>query len=105
MAQKIIILTTDDLDGSKDANTHTFGIDGTNYEIDLSEANSTKFREALEPYVNAARRISGSRKQRRTAVPETRQREIRRWAMENNLDVSPRGRVSGAIIEQYEAAH
>lgn len=103
MAQKIIIQTTDDIDGSKDAQTHSFGIDGATYEIDLSDENAALLREALEPFVNSARRISNSRRARPSS--NIRQKDVRRWAMENNLPVNPRGRISGAVLEQYEAAH
>lgn len=101
MSQKIIILTTDDIDGSADARTHTFAIGGTNYEIDLSDENSARLQSTLEPFVKAARRVTNSRKPRSS----TRQKDVRRWAMENNLPVNPRGRISGTILEQYEAAH
>ena len=39
MATKTSVIITDDLDGSADAETVSFGIDGTNYEIDLGARN------------------------------------------------------------------
>ena len=42
MAQKIQTLFIDDLDGSEAAGTVRFGLDGTDYEIDLSTAPGTR---------------------------------------------------------------
>lgn len=45
----------DDLDGQVANETVTFGLDGKSYEIDLSDANASKLRDALAVYVAAAR--------------------------------------------------
>jgi hypothetical protein len=60
MAQKIQTLLIDDLDGGQAEGTVRFGLDGAEYEIDLSAKNAEAMRKALEPYVSAARRASGS---------------------------------------------
>jgi hypothetical protein len=39
MAKTTIVQLTDDLDGGKADTTVSFGLDGVNYEIDLSEEN------------------------------------------------------------------
>ena len=36
MAQRVNVVLVDDLDGSEAAETVNFGLDGANYEIDLS---------------------------------------------------------------------
>ena len=59
-AQKIRALFIDDLDGSAAEGTVRFGLDGTEYEIDLNEKHAGQLREALARYVNAARRANGS---------------------------------------------
>ncbi len=46
MAQRIVVQKTDDIDGSAAPETVTFALDGTTYEIDLSEANAAPLREA-----------------------------------------------------------
>ena len=61
MAQKVQIILEDDLDGGEADETVSFALDGTSYEIDLNEANATKMREALAPYVGHARKVTGSR--------------------------------------------
>ena len=45
MAQKIQTLFIDDLDGGEAAGTVRFGLDGTEYEIDLSTAHSDELRK------------------------------------------------------------
>ena len=47
MAQRIQTLLIDDLDGGEAAGTVRFGLDGTEYEIDLSAAHSDELRKAL----------------------------------------------------------
>lgn len=62
MAQRIERILMDDLDGSMAADqTIRFALDGTEYEIDLSERHAAEFRSALNVYVGAARRVSGRR--------------------------------------------
>ena len=49
----------DDLDGSEASGTINFGLDGRRYEIDLSEDNAGKLRDALAPFVGDARKSGG----------------------------------------------
>ena len=59
MAQKIQTLFIDDLDGSEADGTVRFGLDGTEYEIDLNAEHAQALRDALARYVQAARRAGG----------------------------------------------
>ena len=60
MASKITVTRTDDLNPALDAETTVeFGIDGVNFEIDLTHKNADKLREALQPWISAARKTSG----------------------------------------------
>ncbi len=64
MARKVQVILSDDLDDSISADeTVTFALDGTTYEIDLSEKNASEMRDVLGKYVSAARKVSsrGSR--------------------------------------------
>ena len=56
MAQKIQVLFIDDLDGGEAEGTVRFGLDGADYEIDLSAKNAAALRKALARYADAARR-------------------------------------------------
>ena len=47
---------TDDLDGSDDAETVSFGFGGVVYEIDLGQKNRAKLEKALAPFIEAGAR-------------------------------------------------
>ncbi|MHA6615758.1 Lsr2 dimerization domain-containing protein [Pseudonocardia sp. DLS-67] len=47
----------DDIDGSHAVTTLSFGLDGSSYEIDLSESHLSAFRQALAPFITAARAV------------------------------------------------
>lgn len=111
MAQKVQVVLTDDVDGGDADETVQFALDGISYEIDLSDANAEALREALAPYVDAARRIGG-RASRRSSTAKSRpaservdMSNVRAWARENGYQISDRGRVSSEVRAAYEAAH
>jgi len=107
MAQKIQTLFIDDLDGGEAAGTVRFGLDGTEYEIDLSTAHSDELRKALEQYVTHGRRTgSTARRAARTrrgsdAVDTAK---IREWAKGQGIEIKDRGRVPASVVEQYKTA-
>jgi hypothetical protein len=112
MAQKIETLLIDDLDGKEAEGTVRFGLDGAEYEIDLSAKNAEALRKALEPYVSAARRASGSvarrpgRNGRRaaTAAAEPDSTAVREWAKAQGIEVKDRGRVPAELVVKFKAA-
>lgn len=107
MAQKVNIILVDDIDGTDADETVSFGIDGNQYEIDLTAANADRLRQALAPFVAHARRAATSGR-RRTGTRNSggpTPAEIRDWARANGMDVSERGRVSAEVREAYDAAH
>jgi Lsr2 len=53
-------LFIDDLDGNAAEGTVRFGLDGTEYEIDLNARHAQELRDALARYVGAARRAGGA---------------------------------------------
>jgi hypothetical protein len=132
MAQQRTVRFVDDLDGSEASGTVDFGLDGRRYEIDLSDDNAAKLRDALAPFVGAARKsggrgsgsrgsvgratagrgADGGRGQRRTvtvpekSAPSAREETaaIRQWAREHGHEVSERGRISKSVLEAYRAS-
>lgn len=118
MAQKTIVTLVDDLTGEEAENISTieFGLDGVNYELDLTDENSTRLREALSEYASAARKIGG----RRRSAPRTGRatrisdgaggnsretlRSVREWAKKNGHSVSDRGRLSAEVMQAWQAA-
>jgi hypothetical protein len=111
MAQKVTVALVDDLDGTEAEETVEFGLDGATYQIDLSDDNAGRLRDALEEYVDHARR-SGGRKRApgRPAVgraprPASADREqnqaIREWARKQGMNVSDRGRIPAEVLDAY----
>jgi Spy/CpxP family protein refolding chaperone len=108
MARSVAVVVTDDIDGSPDAETMTFGLDGVTYEIDLSADNRARLERDIAPYIDAGRRIARSRSrssQGRAAGPRIDRAAVRAWAKENGIQVSERGRISAQLMNEYEAAH
>lgn len=110
MATHTSIQLIDDLDDSSEAaETVQFGLDGAQFEIDLTQANADKLRQALTEYVEAARQIkhTADRSPRRRSGGRTRSREdmaqIRAWATENGYQVSDRGRLPQNVLDAYDA--
>lgn len=109
MAQKVQVFLVDDLDGGEAEETVTFGLDGSVYEIDLSAGNAAKLREALTPFVEAARKAptkparGQGRRGSRNAPSRERSAEIRAWAKAAGKPVNERGRIPAAIVAEYEA--
>lgn len=108
MAQVTNVTILDDLDGSRAAETVAFGMDGALYEIDLSARNAKALRKALSAFVEAGRErkatppVTTGRTRTKPGGPEAA--VIRRWAHENDVPVSVRGRVSTHVRAQYLAA-
>ena len=112
MATKTVTHYTDDLDGSTDGvNTIKFGLHGTNYEIDLNAKHQEDLEAALEQFIAAGRKANASAAStsRRPAGSSSsasggEAKAIRAWAAENDVEVPARGRIPGAVVEQYKAA-
>jgi hypothetical protein len=58
MARKVQTFFIDDIDGSPPEGSVQFGLDGTDYEIDLNAAHAEELRTLLAPYVDAARKVT-----------------------------------------------
>jgi Lsr2 len=106
MAQKVTVALEDDLDGGPADETVGFGLDGAEYQIDLSKKNATAFRRQLAPFTEHARKTGRAQRRRpeRSASSRERSGDIRAWAKDQGIAVSDRGRIPASVIEQYEAA-
>lgn len=117
MAQRVHVVLVDDIDESEATDTVSFGLDGAQYEIDLSEANADKLRESLALYIAHARRAGGGQRKsggRARSSGSGRNSssnggptaaEIRAWARENGHQVPDRGRVSAEVRSAYDSAN
>jgi hypothetical protein len=100
MSSKVLVVLEDDLDGSKASETVTFAIDGTQYEIDLNDQNAQALRSAL------ARKVGGRRSGRKSTNGSSNVdlKAVRAWAASNGVELSSRGRIPQAVLDQYRAA-
>jgi hypothetical protein len=109
VAQKIQTLFIDDLDGSEAEGTIRFGLDGTEYEIDLNAEHAQALRDVLARYVRAARRAGGGARRparggRRASAGGVDSTEVREWAKAQGIDVKDRGRVPAELVVKFKAA-
>ncbi|MFK0181766.1 Lsr2 family protein [Streptomyces xanthochromogenes] len=110
MAQKTVVIYTDDLTGeeSAEAATHSIIIDGVAYEVDLGPDSYDKLMEAVNPFLRAGRRVRGGRAKTtptRQAGGNNDTAAIRAWAKEKGYDINDRGRVPAEIREAYDKTH
>jgi hypothetical protein len=108
MAKQTQTLLIDDLDGSEAAETIHFGIDSAmNFEIDLSDANASRFRAFLAPYIEKARRVPTTTYRPARAHRNNRSftrkesMKIREWLTEAGYDVPLRGRLAADLVDAY----
>jgi hypothetical protein len=106
LAQKIQTLFVDDIDGGEAEGTVRFGLDGSDYEIDLSVAHSEELHKALAPYIAHARKAGGTRRvargRRDASAIDTH--KVREWARDQGIEIKERGRVSADIVAKYRQA-
>jgi nucleoid-associated protein Lsr2 len=110
MAKETVTRLVDDLDGGVAHETVKFGLDGHQYEIDLSSKNAKKLRAELAAFVEHGSRLSA-----RTAAPARRgggrssagathpdqNRAIREWAQSKGYEVAERGRIKQEIVDAF----
>jgi hypothetical protein len=111
VARQVIETLIDDIDGKAAEETVRFGLDGVDYTIDLSGRNAAKLRSLLSAYQDAGTRLGRSATSapaRRGAVSGRNGREenkaIREWAAKQGKELSERGRIPTAIVDEYHAA-
>ena len=124
MGRQVITTYVCDLCGSElgsDRQRVTFGSDDSLYALDLCPRDAREVADALARWRSAGtatgryRSYGVPQQLARTERPATRAAAsperspfevaaIRRWARENGIDVSERGRVARAVVEQYDNA-
>ncbi|MFY0407920.1 histone-like nucleoid-structuring protein Lsr2 [Solicola sp. PLA-1-18] len=109
MAQNTVIHYTSDLSGNPidtDTPTIQFGLDGTTYEIDLTDDEALTLRDALAEYTaNGRRGTKATTRKTSPAKNSTNTADIRTWAEANGHDVPARGRIPKNVHDAYDAAH
>lgn len=107
MAQ--ITKLVDDLDGTDAEMTLEFGLDGTEYAIDLNDPHYEEYRKVLELLASKGRVVTRepvkvkrtlSTGKKTSVVGKTQ--EMREWLRANGHNVSDRGRVPTHLVDLYE---
>lgn len=110
MATKVTTTLVDDIDNAQEATeTVSFALDGTSYEIDLTEENAQSLRSLVGTWAGYARvtakpRPTGSKRKDRSSAgydPVA----VREWAKGQGIQLSERGRLSADVIAAYKAGH
>jgi hypothetical protein len=106
--QKTIVQLTDDLDPSLEASdTIRFAVDNTEYEIDLSDEHINELRSTFDKYIQHARKVGGRRGSAPSSQPVPGRRtdlpQVRRWAAENGVELSTRGRIAAGVLAAFDA--
>lgn len=110
MAKQTITKLIDDMDKGEADETVRFGLDGVQYEIDLSVKNATKLRSVLEPYVKAGSKLGRTgagptrRRGNQTVTDRAQNKAIREWARSKRKKISDRGRIPEEIVAEYHAS-
>ena len=120
MAKKAVVRVVDDISGEtlpeKQGQTVRFGLDGQDYEIDLSAEHAAEFRDAMRTYIHAGRRVTPAPQRRATrgrstapatqgSMPGRDTGAIREWARAHGYPISDRGRIPAEVLEAYAARH
>ena len=104
MAQKVQTLYIDDIDGSEAAGTVRFGLDGADYEIDLSAEHTDQLHKALRTYIDHGRKVGGTSRRAprgRRAANAIDTTAVRAWARKQGIDIKDRGRVPADVVAKY----
>ena len=108
MAQKIQTLFIDDIDGGAAEGTVHFGLDGTEYEIDLNAKHAEELRKVLAAYTAHGRKVGGTTRRvsrgRNSGAGAVDTAKVREWAKGHGYDIKDRGRVPANVVEKYQAA-
>jgi hypothetical protein len=111
MATKVTTTLVDDIDNTQEATeTVTFALDGTSYEIDLTEDNAKTLRTVIGQFAQYGRVTSrpaatGSKRRDRRSTSDYDPAKVREWATSQGITLSQRGRISADVIAAYKAGH
>ncbi len=110
MAKVEKVILVDDLDGGPADETVRFGLDGAEYELDLSKKNAAQLRDSLSKYTAKGRKASRRGRARganraSASVDREQNQAIRVWAKKKGFQVSDRGRIPADVVEKYHASN
>ncbi len=105
METKVFTTLQDDIDGSNAVETVRFGLDGVEWEIDLSERNANRLRNSLSDFTSHGRKVGGHRRRKAAnSSTEFDPKAVRKWAEANGIEVNSRGRIPAELVDRYKSA-
>ncbi|MDV7990490.1 Lsr2 family protein [Rhodococcus sp. IEGM 1374] len=117
MARKTIVQLIDDIDetviGDGEGESVEFSLNGATFKLDLTNEHVEELHEQLAYWIEHAERVSGPGKRKTrgpgkkaaaTDTPQVSPGAVRTWAADNDIELSSRGRIPAAVVEQYLAA-
>lgn len=103
MAQKVEVRNVSDLDNEIPADeTVRFGLDQSDYEIDLSRTQAEEMRGRLARFVSHARKTGRTPAARKKKVSRDDLPQIREYARARGYDIKDRGAVPARIVAEYD---
>lgn len=105
MAQRVVTILTDDVDGGPGDETVVFGFDRDMYEIDLSTAHANQLRGDLRRWIQVARTAGvAPRAAPRQVEVAADPRAVRAWAAARGIACPAKGRIPQDVVDQFHAA-
>lgn len=105
MAQRVVTILADDVDGGPGDETIVFGLDGDVYEIDLSTTHAKQLRGELSRWVQVARTAgTAPRAAPRQVEVAADPRAVRAWATARGIAFPSKGRIPQDVVDQFHAA-
>lgn len=112
MAQKVIVEIASDMSGVADAHKVDFGLDGINYEIDLTEDEHARLKGLLGEFVSNARKSTGAKRGRPAKASTTastggsglspdERKAVREFAAANGVELAARGRIAELAVTAW----
>jgi|WetSurMetagenome_2_1015567.scaffolds.fasta_scaffold302657_1 hypothetical protein len=102
MARETVLI--DDLDGGVAVGSVTFSYGGKTFVIDLNQANTDLFDQAVAPFIEAGREVEAFAAKGKPRAGRSDLAQIREWATANGHEVSQRGRIGADIVAAYDRA-
>lgn len=105
MTQRVVTVLEDDVDGGPGDETVHFGLDGQDWEIDLSSHHANELRTILRPWLQVARQAGRAPRAASFQVETPADpRAVRAWATARGIYFPSKGRIPQDVIDQFHAA-
>ncbi len=109
MARREVVEYTSDLSGEAlegdGSHTVAFGLDGNDYEVDLTADEQSRLRDALSSYIAKATKATPTGQRYTNTTVTADSKTVRAWAQSHGHQVPSKGRVPAEIRTLYDAAH